>query len=496
MKKYLVIGFSVAGLLGMSAWSATIPDRPEKLQYPALVFNPPKAQEYRVELKSGPVAYLVPDHELPLVTVTVLVRTGNYVVPEGREGLGEVTGDLLTKGGAGQWTAEELDEKVDFLAAHVGSSIGETHGTVSLNLLSKDLPEGLSILRAVLTEPRFQENKLTLEKAQILSAIKQRNDDSSDIEAREVNYLGFGDKFFLNRHVTADSLAGLKVSDLREFHRRWFFPGNFILAVSGDFDRAQMTETLEKFFSDWPIPAGEAAPAVPSEATFGAPGTYIINKDVNQGRVSIFLPGIKRDDPEYFGALVMNDILGGGGFTSHLMNRIRSDEGLAYSVFSRLDGGVYFPQLFRTGFQSKSRTVPYAVSIVLEELKTMTEKKVTKEELENSKRGFIERLPRYFATKTQVVNLFAQDELTGRYLRDPNFWQEYRQRVQKVSDEDVEKIAQRLIVNHKPIILIVGNRDDILKGHPKYDVDLAKKFGPIKELPMRDPLTLKLGALP
>jgi zinc protease len=389
-----------------------------------------------------------------------------------------------------------LDEKVDFLAAHLSSGVGETHGNVSLNLLAKDLPEGLSILRAVLTEPRFQENKLTLEKAQILSSIKQRNDDSSDIEAREVNYLGFGDKFFVNRHVTAASLDALKSSDLREFHRRWFFPSNFILAVSGDFDREQMKETLEKFFDGWPIPKGEPAPPVPSDPTFGAPGTYIINKDVNQGRVSIFLPGIKRDDPEYFDALVMNDILGGGGFTSHLMNRIRSDEGLAYSVFSRLDGGVYFPQLFRTGFQSKSRTVPYAISIVLDELKTMTEKKVTAEELENSKRGFIERLPRYFATKTQVANLFAQDELTGRYKRDPNFWQEYRERVQKVNADEVQNIAQRLVVDHKPIILIVGNKDDILKGHPKYDVDLAKKFGPIKELPMRDPLTLKLGSLP
>src|SRR5262249_17362618 len=156
------------------------------------------------------------------------------------------------------------------------------------------------------------------------------------------NYLGFGDNFFMNRHVTASSLDSLTVEDLRAFHRRWFFPANFVVAASGDFDPTQMRELLEKFFTDWPISAGAKAPAVPENSTFGAGGTYLIDKDVNQGRVSILLPGLRRDDPQFFAGTVMNDILGGGGFTSHLMNRIRSDEGLAYSVFSRLDPGVYF----------------------------------------------------------------------------------------------------------------------------------------------------------
>ncbi len=478
-------------LVAASVLAAEIPDRPEKLSFPPLTFEPPSPASSRVELKAGPVAYVLEDRELPLVNLNVLIRTGQYVEPADKVGLSSLAGDLLVRGGAGSRSAEELEERLDFLAAKMGSGIGETQGTVSLNLLSKDLDEGLGILREVLTAPRFQEDKLRLHKDQFLQMLKQRNDDSADIEARERDWLVYGTNFWAARHPTAASVEGVTRDDLLRFHRRWVHPRNFVVSASGDFDRPAFLEKLEKLFADWPFP-GETPPAIPAEPVLAPAGTYLADKDVNQGRVSLLLPGIRREDPDYFAVTLMNDVLGGGGFTSRIMNRVRSDEGLAYSAASGFPGGIYYPGVFTAAFQSKSRTVAYAASIVIEELKRIALEQVTDEELTTAKRSFIDTFPRVFATRAQVVGRFADDEFTGRFAREPHYWRDYRRRVDGVTREDVQRVAAKWLRPERLVILVVGQREELLKGHPDHAVRLGDLTGGrVTELPLRDPLSLE-----
>lgn len=488
----LIAGFWAETGSGFQPGSPTaIPERPEKLTFPPLTYEPPSADQFRVQLQAGPVAYVVPDRELPLVNLVVYVRTGEYLDPAGKEGLANLTGYLLARGGIKSRTAEELEERLAFLAANLSSGIGDSQGTVSLNLLSKDVDEGLAIFREVLATPRFQANKITLRKQQMLQAMKQRNDDSSDIERREVGFLSFGEQFAANRHSTAASVDSITPEDIAGFHRKWFAPANFIVAASGDFDRAEFIGKLEKCFAGWPH-AGEKPPPVPTNTQFAPAGVYLVDKDVNQGRVSMLLPGIRRDDPDYFAVLVMNDILGGGGFTSRIMNRVRSDEGLAYSAGSAFPGGVYYPLTFTAAFQTKSRTVAYATAIVLDEIKRIAAEPVTDEELNTAKRGFIDTFPRRFATKAQVANLFALEEYTGRRAKDPEFWPQFRARVDAVTKDDVLRVAKKHLTPEKLVILAVGKKDDILLGHPDRKEQL-KEMSPAKltELRLRDPLTMK-----
>ncbi|MBE0545405.1 MAG: insulinase family protein [Verrucomicrobia bacterium] len=471
--------------------SADIPDRPEKLTFPPFEFQPPEPEPHRVALRSGPVAYVIPSRELPLVNLALYIRTGDWVEPDGKEGLTDICGFLLTRGGTASRSAQDLEERLAFLAAQLGSSIRGAEGTVSLNLLSKDLDEGLAILREVLTQPRFQQDRIDLQKQQMLQGMQQRNDDSASIESREANFLAYGEKFWDNRYQTAASVEAITREDLLAFHQKWFWPSNFVLAVSGDFEREEMIAKLEALFADWPW-TGTSPPPIPQNIQMAAPGVYLVNKDVNQGRVAMMLPGIMRENPDYWAIIIMNDILGGGGFTSRIVNRVRSDEGLAYSAGSSFPGGIYFPYVFQAGFQSKSRTVAYAASIILEEMKRIADEPVADEELDNAKRGYIERLPRSFASKGQVANIFAYEEFTGRFAREPDFWQRVIPRIRAVTREDVQRVAKKYLNPEQLVVLVVGEKEEILLGHPDHPVKLTDLVGSkFTELPLRDPLTMK-----
>jgi predicted Zn-dependent peptidase len=492
----VLVSTSLPSVVSLRAENATarsdsqIPARPEQLRFPPLRYEPPEPSQARVVLPSGPVTYLLPDSELPLVNITVYLRAGTYLVPEGKEGLADLTGYLLARGGAGTDSAEDLDERLDFLAAQLNSGIGETYGTVNLNLLSKDLTEGLSILRDVLATPRFEEDRLALRKQQMIQEMQQRNDDAADIEGREHRFLAYGEKFWGNRYPTAASVQSIQRADLEAFHHRWLHPTNFVVAANGDFKREDMIARLDALFRDWPF-SGEKSPPIPTNTVFASPGIYVVDKDVNQGRVSIILPGIRRDNPDYFPITVMNDILG-GGFTSRIMSRVRSEEGLAYEAGSSFPGGIYVPGTFTASFQTKSRTVSYAASIVLAEMKQLASAPPTAEELNTSKQSFIETFPRTFASKARTAALFADDEITGRYARDPHFWDTYRTKIEAVTAADVERVAKKYLNTNSLVILVVGHKSDILQPDSDHPIALSSLAGgPLIDVPLRDPLTMK-----
>lgn len=489
MKNAIVAASLLAGSAAVQA--QPIPPGPDQLKFQPITYEPPRAADYRAVLKNGMVVFIAEDPTLPLVNVAVTVRTGSYLEPEGKEGLAAFTGAQIRRGGTKSLTAEQLDEKLDFLAAQVATGIGDTAGTATLNCLADNLDQSLAVFVEMLRFPRFQEDRLALAKEQTLQEMKKRNDDAADIERYEWNALLSGEKHYSNRWSTEASLGSITRDDMASFHRKYFQPGGMILAVAGSFKRADMLRKLESAFAGWPT-TRMMVPPPPGEIFPVAPGLYRIQKDVNQGRVSIGLPTVKRDHPDTYALEVMNEILGGSGFTSRITKTVRSNEGLAYSAGSALGFGVWGPGRFRAAFQSKSRTVPYAAQLVVEEIAKMRESAVTEEELKTIKENLIATFPSTFASKAQTVSVFASDEYTRR---DPTYWQTYRDRIRAVTAADVQRVAREHLVPQKMIGLIVGDQKEIGVGDPKHPVDLGQIFmGQVTDLPLRDPMTMKRPA--
>jgi len=501
---------ALAALVGPA--TAQGPEHPSKLQYPAFRYVPPKAASYRVKLSNGMVAYLVPDRSTPLVNVAVLMRLGPQLDPVGKEGLAAMCANLLTRSGTATRSAEQVESRVASLGATLesglgggggrfmgggGLPLGGTEGRATVNVLSKDLDEGLALLTESLRGAAFQADRVKLLKDQLLQNMKRRNDESAEIEDREWSALLRGEDHWTNRWTTQASLDAITVDDLKAFQKRYVGPANFILAVSGDFDRASMVRKLEQAFAKWPSvaerPATPTAPARPSQA-----GWYMVEKDVNQGRVSIGLMALDRYDPDWAAARILNDILGGGGFTARLVNRIRSDEGLAYSVNSRIEGGTYYAEPWRLVFQSKVRSVAFATQIALTEIQRIRDTLVTPTELEASRAKFVESLPTQFETAGSIAGVLAVEELTGRSVKDPTYFADYATRLEAVTAEDVRRVARRILDPARLTVLMVGDTKSMLMGDDKHAASIVTMAGgePTR-LPLRDPLTMKkLQAVP
>jgi predicted Zn-dependent peptidase len=485
----LLAAASLALAAAGPAAAQPIPDHPDELAFQPIAFEPPSAKDHRVVLKNGMVVFIAEDRALPLVNLTITARVGSWLDPEGKEGLAAYTGAQMRRGGTRSLTAEQLDERLDFLAAQVSTGIGPVSGVASLNCLVDNLDEALALFVEMLREPRFQEDRLALAKEQSLQEMKKRNDDSADIEAREWNVLLYGPGHFTNRFTTEASVKSIAREDLVAFHRRYFHPAHMIAAVSGSFSRPEMIRRLERAFAGWPSKK-ETVPPVPS--TFGpvGPGLYRIEKDVNQGRVSIGLPTVWRTSPDVYALEVMNEILGGGGFTSRITKTVRSNEGLAYSAGSGLSFGVFYPGRFRAFFQSKSRSVPYATSLVMEEIRRMREGPVGAEELDTVKGQIVQSFPSSFASKAQSMAIFASDEYTGR---EASWWTTYRDRIRAVTAADVQRVAREHLVPEKMMVLVVGKQPEIDLGDEKHPVALASLApgGKVTALPLRDPMTMR-----
>ena len=486
----LVVVLALAAVLisASSALAGKIVDHPDKLKYKNLNYKPPKPGTFRHTLKCGATAYVIENPEVPTFELTVLIRTGSMYETVEKAGLADLTGYLMRNGGVKGMTAKELDERLAYLAGEISVSISGSRGRATLFCLSKDIDEGLDLLKKVLRTPMFDSNALDRYRTDVLSEMEQRNASTSSIESREWQFLMYGDHpCTIPYRRTEQSIKSITREDMIDFHKKYFFPENFIFAVSGDFKKKDLLSKLDNLLGGWPDHQLDL-PKIADELPDPKPGIYMIKKDdVNQSRIRLGHMGVKRGVDDEYALLVMNDILGGGGFTSRIVRRVRSDEGLAYSVGSAFERPVLYPGTFRAWFQTKHATGAFGTSLILEEINRIRTEKCDPEIVENAKASFISNVVNPFSSRRSIANTFADDQYTGR---TDDYWQNYAKKMKAVTTGDVLAAAKKYLHPDKLVFLIVGDREAVQKGSDKHD-DRFSDFGSITILPLRDPMTLE-----
>lgn len=491
MQNMLPLTVVLAGALTLPAFvrAGDIPKRPEDLTFAPLQFDPPDAKTYRHVLSNGVVVYMAPSHEFPLINLAFTFKGGGFLEPAGKTGLAGATGAMMRRGGTTTMKAADMDEEFDFLAAQTNAFVGDTSGGASLNSLKSNFDDSFRLFMEMVRNPGFQQDRFDVYKSEVIENLKQRNDDASPILSREWATLMYGSDHFESAQPTKASIESITIDDMKAFHNQLFrpTPGGTFIAVTGDFEPAEMLKKLEEAFKGWG--PGDAVSDPPAPKAVLTPGVYHVEKDIPQGKVQIGMRGIQRDDPDYFAMLMMNQILGGGGFTSRITNRVRSDEGLAYSAGSSMIPRVYYPGEIRAGFQSKNPTCALATKIIMEEIEKIRTQPVTEQELEIAKNSFIETFPRTFESKAGMLNVFVSDEMTHR---NADYWKTYRDNIRAVTAAQVMDVAKRRLEPEDMAIVIVGKWSEIEPGDLQGRASMKEFFGGnVTHLPLRDPLTLE-----
>ena len=468
------------------------PDRPEKLRFAPIQFETPRAKDFKAKLRNGIPAFIAPNAKegTPLVRITVSWRAGSYLDPKGKEGLAALFGSQLTQGGTAKLEAAKLEDRLEAMAATLASSCTDTSCNVSLQVLDKDLTEGLDLMMQALTQPAFAQERLDLAKRQARQRVSRRNDDVMSIANYQMKYLLFGESHFASADDTVASLEAISRDDLVGLHARLLHPANLVVAAAGQFERKAMIDALDRTVGTLKAgPEARVSPAVPAPDFQRTPGIYVTDKDAPQAMIRWAFPGMRRTDPDWHAAFVTNQILGGRGFTSRLMKKIRSDEGLTYGVYSTLEPGTYWRGDVTGGLQTKNRSVAFALRLALEEIRKLKEQPVSDDELRVQKEGIIEAFPSQWATRQAIANRFA-DEAREGWPED--WWASYREKIQAVTTADVQRMAKKLFDTERMVILAVGKASEMEPGdpdHPGALSDVAKL--PLKGMPLRDPATLK-----
>lgn len=405
----------------------------------------------RAVMENG-MTVLIADHpSLPIITVNMLIKAGAVHDPDAKAGLSYMVAGMLDEGTATR-SAVQIAEQIEFIGGELSAQGGGDFSTATLRVLKKDAALGFTLLADILMNPKFDAKEVARVRGELVGFLQSEKDDPGIVAAKAFNEIVFkGHPYRRPANGNEQTVSKLTRQDLVEFHDKFYRPNRVIMAIVGDLREAEALDLVKKHFGKW-APKELPLPAFPAPEPLPKSMLKLIDKDLTQATIVLGHVGIDRRNPDFYAVAVMNYILGGGGFSSRLVNRIRDEQGLAYNVNSVFEANV-MPGPFAVHVQTRNAAANQALASVFQELKRIRTESVRDQELADAKAYLVGSFPLRMDTNAKLASLLNFVELHSLGL---SYFDDYPKAIAAVTKEDVLRVAQKYLSPDRYALVVVA----------------------------------------
>ena len=446
----------------MSSWSLMAQiDRsiqPQPKAAPKIQLEDPQT----FTLSNGLKVLVVENHKLPRVRIQLLLD--NPPVLEGEKaGVSSLTGALLGKGSS-NISKDDFNEEVDFL----GATISFSGQSAFASTLSRYFPRILELMAEAALNPNFSQEEFEKEKERFIENLRSEEKDVSAVARRVQSALAYGTAHPYGEFVSIESLEKVTLEDVSNFYARYFSPDNAYLVLIGDLDVKTAKKLVKTHFKDWSSKL-QNGPSY-SEATNLAEPTinFVDMPNAVQSEIVVQnLVSLKMSDPDYIPVLIANQILGGGA-EGRLFLNLREDKGYTYGSYSSVGTDKYSNARFRASAQVRNAVTDSAVVEILSEIKKIGTERVSEVDLKNAKEKYKGSFVRSLERPETVANFALNIETQGL---SADFYENYLSRIDAVTAEEVQRVAQKYFKVDQARIVVVGKGSEVLPALEKMQFD-------------------------
>lgn len=418
----------------------------------------------KVKLSNGLAVMLMEQHEVPVVSFSVLVRAGAVADPAGREGLASVTAELLRKGTRTR-TADQLSSELDFIGGTLEFGAGHDVVIGSAEVMKKDLNAGLDLLSDVLQNPVFPQSEVTKLIEQRIDTIRQQKDQAQFVIGNYFDAFLFGSHPYA-RPESGDekTLAAITRAEVVNFYEHNYGPQTATIAVAGDFNAAEMERLLTEKFGAWRQKAAPTAVKLDDPAPVTGRRLLLVDKpDSTQTFFLIGNVGVSRTNPDRVGIAVVNTVFG-GRFTSMLNDALRVSSGLTYGARSGFEENKA-PGRFVISTYTANKTTVQAIDMALDILNRLHEQGLTEEQLKSAKAYLKGQFAPQIETSDQLAGLLVELDYYGLDEREIN---DYFARIDALTLADTRRIIRQYFPQENLVFVLIGRADEIREAVKKY----------------------------